>query len=523
MKLKKVLFILLAVFTTMFGMTARAKASAPNSYTIAAKDLYYLEGSKYLENSTLRFTYKVTTDGKVIYCTEIHDSMPSYGTEKYTLSKEMDAKFAYVLANGYPTKSITGDKDKDYFITGLAVWYLISPNDSTFTYFDLNNGTYRGSSSDVVKEIAKLVNGAKGYSLTNPTLKINSSSTGLTLSSDGKYYVSSSIGVKVTGNISGNKYSVSLENAPSGTIVTDSKGNTKTSFGTSETFLVKIPVSSIKELNSSFKVNVSAKGVTYKAYLYTPTSSSAYQSTTTVYPEEKELKDSLTLKMDLTTEVEISKVDATTGKELPGATLVLKDAYDKVVETWVSGTEAHIIKGLSFGKYYLTEVYAPDGYILSTETIEFELSSEKTTVKVVMKNELKPDVPEVSISKQDATTGEELPGAHLELYDEDNNLIEAWVSGEKPHKVKGLKPGKYYLKETLAPEGYELTSETVEFVVKEDGTVDGKVIMYNKPETYIKVPGTSSFKTITASLIGIVIIGLGSIIIYKNYKKNEEN
>ena len=42
-----------------------------------------------------------------------------------------------------------------------------------------------------------------------------------------------------------------------------------------------------------------------------------------------------------------------------------------------------------------------------------------------------------------------------------------------------------------------------------------------KPET-IEVPNTSSFKTITASLIGVIIIGLGSFMIYRNYKKNEE-
>ena len=46
--------------------------------------------------------------------------------------------------------------------------------------------------------------------------------------------------------------------------------------------------------------------------------------------------------------------------------------------------------------------------------------------------------------------------------------------------------------------------------------------MYNKPDTIVPVPSTASFKTITTSLIGIIVIGLGSMIIYKNYKKNEE-
>ena len=55
------------------------------------------------------------------------------------------------------------------------------------------------------------------------------------------------------------------------------------------------------------------------------------------------------------TEVHITKVDATTGKELPGATLVVKDSKGKTVDKWVSTKEAHIIKGLKVGKYTLTE------------------------------------------------------------------------------------------------------------------------------------------------------------------------
>ena len=62
---------------------------------------------------------------------------------------------------------------------------------------------------------------------------------------------------------------------------------------------------------------------------------------------------------------------------------------------------------------------------------------------------------------------------------------------------------------------------TIKNLSKSFQTVDGEIIMYNKPET-IEVPNTSSFKTITASLIGVIIIGLGSFMIYRNYKKNEE-
>lgn len=429
MKLKNILFGLIMLVSMLFIGTANAETTAPSSYVIDGSKLHTIYGSSYLSGSQyINIQFKKTTDGKIIYCIERSKAPIGSGTtEKYTLQKELSSKVAYVMENGYPNKSIFGNADKDYYTTGLAIWYVINPNDSTFEYFNLANGTYRGNSSDIVVEMAKLVNGANSYSYTSPSIKINNSNSNLSLSSDGKYYVSSSMGVKTAGTV-GN-YTVSLSNAPEGTIVTDTKGNAKTTFATNESFLVKVPVSNVKKISNEFKVNVSAKGTINKAYAYTSTRSNV-QNTGALYPENSNVNDSTTVKLNVVTVVEISKVDV--------------------------------------------------------------------------------------------TTGEELAGAHLELKDEKGNLIEAWVSTNESHVIEGLEPGKYTLTEVIAPDGYELSKETVTFVVKEDGTVDGKVIMYNTPET-IEVPSTGTFKTITTSLIGLLIIGLGSVIVYRNYKKNEEN
>ena len=603
MKLKNILISFAVILTSLFVTTVKAE-TVPNSISFNGEDAESLFGSDYLgHGSTLRFALKRTTEGKNVYCTEIHDDWFYSGTRTFTLGSATSSRIAYVINKG---EHITGDRKKDYFITGLAVWYLIDPNDSTFTHFDLNAGTYKGFSSDVVKEIAKLVNGSKNYSYVTPTIKINGNS--FTLSSDKKYYVST-MNVKTTGSI--NEYRVSLTGAPSGTIVTDTNGNVKSTFASNTGFIVKVPVSSIKSLSTSMSVNVDATGYVYKAYVYVPKDNSI-QSVAAGYNEDVNIGDKIDLKLDINTSVEITKTDATTSKELAGAHLVVKNAKGAIVDEWTSTNEVHVIKNLVPGKYTLTETIAPEGYTKSEETIGFEVYADGTVTKVEMKNYPKKDVsiskqdattgkelpgatlvlkdskgkvvdewvsgdtphkvkvklqagkytltetiaPEgyelsketveftvekdgtvkkpvimlnypktpgiVYISKQDATTGEELPGAYLEIKNADGVVVEAWISSDTPHKVQGLEPGKYTLTETIAPEGYELSKETVEFTVKEDGTTDGMVVMYNKPDV-VEVPNTASFKTITASLIGLIIIGLGSMMIYKNYKKNEEN
>ena len=85
------------------------------------------------------------------------------------------------------------------------------------------------------------------------------------------------------------------------------------------------------------------------------------------------------------------------------------------------------------------------------------------------------------ISKQDITSKEELPGAKLEIRDKNNIVVDSWTSGNTPHYVSNLGVGTYTLTETIAPDGYTLSQETITFTVQKDGKVE-TIIMYNAPE-----------------------------------------
>ena len=90
--------------------------------------------------------------------------------------------------------------------------------------------------------------------------------------------------------------------------------------------------------------------------------------------------------------VEISKVDITTNKELPGAELIITNKDGKVVEHWTSTDKPHYIEKLPAGEYTLTEITAPNGYEIA-EDISFTVLPNGEVQRVVMKDAPIPEQP----------------------------------------------------------------------------------------------------------------------------------
>ena len=185
-------------------------------------------------------------------------------------------------------------------------------------------------------------------------------------------------------------------------------------------------------------------------------------------------------------EVEISKTDITSSKELPGAHLKITDKEGKVWDSWISADKPHMIR-LHSGEYTLTETLPAQGYT-TAESITFTvLQTSKWDYEVQhVKMEDSPTV--VHLSKTDITTGTELPGATLIIRDKNGATIEQWVSTDTPHIIERLPVGKYTLVEITAPEGYE-TSEEVEFTVTDTKEIQ-KVVMKDSPHRDIEISKT---------------------------------
>lgn len=85
------------------------------------------------------------------------------------------------------------------------------------------------------------------------------------------------------------------------------------------------------------------------------------------------------------TQIVISKVDSSTGKELPGAKLEILDKDGNVIESWTSTDKPHTIAKLPVGEYTLHEVSAPEGYELA-EDIKFTVKESSEAITIVMQD-----------------------------------------------------------------------------------------------------------------------------------------
>lgn len=191
--------------------------------------------------------------------------------------------------------------------------------------------------------------------------------------------------------------------------------------------------------------------------------------------------------------IEFTKTDGA-GNGLAGAVFKLKlveksgTAYSTVKQMYaISDDEGWVsFKDVPYGVYELTEVIAPEGYVRSNKTYYVSIGGAVAEGKKI------DSVPnpwtnsrtekEFTVKKVSADGGELLNGAVFQVLDEDNNPIEDKIITTNGGSGKITLPlGRYYLKETVAPEGYELNEELIPFEVTTNGR--NTVTVKNTPKT----------------------------------------
>ncbi len=146
--------------------------------------------------------------------------------------------------------------------------------------------------------------------------------------------------------------------------------------------------------------------------------------------------------------------------------LFFAEATEFTEETAIEATTTNESGEFSFeapyGNYQVAELETVPGYVTMKESIAVEVNKTDVDLEDIANSQTV-----VHFSKVDAETGEELPGAVLELYAPDGSLLDTWETTDIPHVIPGLPVGEgYILREVTAPEGFEV-AEDVTFNVED--------------------------------------------------------
>ena len=165
-------------------------------------------------------------------------------------------------------------------------------------------------------------------------------------------------------------------------------------------------------------------------------------------------------------------------QKLPANTLMATGATDSQGNLTFSGLYPH-------GDYYIKELSVPDGWLLGAQTYPVTLTpnhkaSGENVITVYLDQPILNRLiyTPVTLTKTDITGEEKLPGALIEVYDAEGNIIYREytdANGEIPDIP--VVPGTYTFKETYAPSGYALNTAIKTFTVTADGQVHGDTVI----------------------------------------------
>ncbi len=172
------------------------------------------------------------------------------------------------------------------------------------------------------------------------------------------------------------------------------------------------------------------------------------------------------------TSLVITKIDSATGEKLNGARFKLKhttSGAEYFTDETVDGVAT--IEELVEGTYTLTEIQAPNGYILNKDPLTVVVENDRVN-EVTIKNSKKPSI---TVNKVDSETKEPLSGAKFELWRAENNTVqgliekvgEYYTNEQGKINLKNLDYGWYAVKEILPPQGYLLAKDNIRFVYLE--------------------------------------------------------
>ena len=207
----------------------------------------------------------------------------------------------------------------------------------------------------------------------------------------------------------------------------------------------------------------------------------------------------------ITAPLKIVKVDSKTHETLSDVTISVYDETDTLIKKSTTDENGFIvIDNLFYGKYYIVENEAREGYKRSEEKIWFEITERNKLVEIVMEND--PIFSSLRINKTD-NENNPIEGVTFSIFNDRDELIDTIVTNKDGIIDIELPYGKYYFMETNTPKGYIKNEDKYYFYI------DGLKEIYEYE--VVNVPNTSKTKNIYLQLL---LIFIGVIICLKRLR-----
>ena len=364
-----------------------------------------------------------------IYCMDRKLKMEggrTYIKDKSVIDASLDVKYPgliYIILHGdtLPQELLNTVPSNEesiliYYINQLAVWW----------YLDIANG-YSSGPTDPGRDVAysepaahqyennltvaektaiinnetygpyiqQLLTNAMAYTPGSTTPALNAiDSNSITYTMTDQYIETSPI--TVTSNSSNNFVNYTVNASNSNIQVLNESGVSQTTFSPNERFKLRIPISEVVDYKINLQVNISGNFSVHNAYFYVDSvSRNEYQRALLGQIIADNVSSDLSLQYEIPTgKVKISKIDASTGKGIKGATLSITDKSGKEVYRYET-TGEDVDLTLPVGTYTITESVIPDGYSAEITTKTFEITEGNTT-EVVIENTPNIPVPDTS-------------------------------------------------------------------------------------------------------------------------------
>ena len=156
-----------------------------------------------------------------------------------------------------------------------------------------------------------------------------------------------------------------------------------------------------------------------------------------------------------------------------------KGTEENALMTAVSGDDGSFtFENVPYGNWYVREIKQPTGFVLDETVYDVNILENEQTVEIEIVNELVRG--NIALTKVDAEyTDTKLTGAVFEVYkdsndngelDKEDELIGTLTEKEIGHyEMNDLLYGRYFIKESKAPEGFILGNGVYEVFIDTDG------------------------------------------------------